>query len=143
MPSAENRLGPESGATLIEVLVTVVILGFAVVAVVGALFTTIIGADLNRKQATARTVLVSAAETVKSQTVNPYQDCATSYDLAPVTFPAGWAAGDVSMTVSYWNGSGFSSSCAGDQKLQLVTLTATAPDAKAVESVEVVKRNPA
>jgi Tfp pilus assembly protein PilV len=141
-------LAGEAGTTLVEVLITVAILGIAVVSIVGGMGTSIIGADYHRKQAQAHTVLVSAADSVKSQSANPYQACATAAAYAPatgVTLPAGWTAAAVTVrSVTYWNGSAFTASCpASDTKLQLVTIQVATPDSRATESVSVVKRNPA
>jgi type II secretory pathway pseudopilin PulG len=137
----------EAGTTLLEVLVGVAILGIAVVAIVSGLGTSILTTDHHAKQARAHTVLVSAAEAVKSEGSNPYQACATTGAYSPssgVTLPAGWAASNVAVdNVQFWDGSAFTGSCpAPEQKLQLVLITVTSPDGRAVESVSVVKRNP-
>lgn len=140
----------EAGTTLIELLVTVTILGLAVVAVVAGMATSILGSDANRKQASVHTVLVSAAEAVKSDALNHYTTCAGSgaYNASSgVTLPAGWAPATVTVVgVKYWDGSAFAASLAScpasDQKLQLVEIQVSAPDAKAVDRVAVVKRDP-
>ena len=137
----------EAGTTLVEVLMTVAILGIAVVAIVAAMGTSIIGTDHHRKQAQAQTVLLSATDAVKSQTANPYQPCATtgSYSAGSnVTLPAGWTASAVTVrSVKYWNGSAFAVSCPSpDSKLQLIDVQVATPDGRATESVAVVKRNP-
>jgi Tfp pilus assembly protein PilV len=138
----------EAGTTLVEVLMTVAILGIGIVAVVGAMGTSIIGTDHHRKQAQAHTVLLSAVDAVKSQTANPYQPCATTGTYAAtsgVTLPAGWAASYVTVqSVTYWDGgTGFSASCPSpDSKLQLIDVRVATPDGRATESVAVVKRNP-
>jgi Tfp pilus assembly protein PilV len=133
----------EAGTTLVEVLITVAILGIGVVGVVGALGTSIIGTDHHRKQAQAHTVLLSAVDAVKSQ---PYQACASSYAASTgVTLPAGWTSSTISVpSVTYWDGSAFSSACPSpDSKLQLVKIQVASADGRATESVSVVKRNPA
>jgi Tfp pilus assembly protein PilV len=137
----------EAGTTLVEVLMTVAILGIAVVAIVAGMGTSIIGTDHHRKQAQAQTVLLSAADAVKSQTVNPYQACATTTSYAAgggVSLPAGWTPSAVTVrSVTYWNGSAFASSCAApDSKLQLIEIEVASPDGRATESVAIVKRNP-
>jgi len=137
----------EAGTTLVEVLVATAILGIGVLAVVGGMATSIIGTDHHRKQAQAHTVLVSAADVVKSQAANPYQACATTGTYAPgsgVTLPAGWSGASISVrSITYWNGSTFAASCpALDSKLQLIEVQVATPDGRATESVAVVKRNP-
>lgn len=137
----------EAGTTLVEVIVATAVLGIGVLAVVGGMATSVIGTDHHRKQAQAHTVLVSAADVVKSQAANPYQSCATTGSYAPgagVTLPAGWAASTISVrSITYWNGSTFSPSCpAPDSKLQLIEVQVSTPDGRATESLAVVKRNP-
>lgn len=137
----------EAGTTLIEVLMAVAILGIAVVGIVGAMGTSIIGTDHHRKQAQAHTVLLSAVDAVKSQSANPYLPCATTGTYAPsagVALPGDWTAATISVQgVKYWNGSGFAATCPpSDKKLQLIQVQVTSPDGRATETVAVVKRNP-
>jgi Tfp pilus assembly protein PilV len=134
----------EAGTTLVEVLMATAIMGIGVVAIVAGMGTSIIGTDHHRKQAQAHTVLLSAADVVKSQ---PYQACATTSSYAPatgVTLPAGWTTSYVSVeSVKYWNGSAFAAACPSpDSKLQLVEVKVATPDGRAADSVTVVKRNP-
>ncbi len=142
--TGERPVRSEAGTTLVELLMAVAILGIAVVSIVTAMGTSIIGTDHHRKQAQAHTVLLSAVDVVKSQA---YQSCATAGSYAPatgVTLPAGWTASVVSVqSVTYWNGSTFAASpCVPDPKLQLVKVQVATPDGRATESVSVVKRNP-
>ncbi len=142
-----GTLGPEAGTTLVELLVTVAILGLAIVAIVGGMSTSIVATDYGRKQAQARTVLVSAAEAVKSNAGNPYQSCATPASYAPasgVTLPTGWTAAAVAvLSVKYWDGAAWATACPSpDSKLQLLDVQVTAPGGRAIETATVVKRNP-
>jgi len=137
----------EAGTSLVEVLMTVAILGIAIVSIVAAMGTSIVGTDHHRKQAQAHTVLLSAVDAVKSQSTNPYQSCATVSSYTPssgVTLPSGWSTSVISVTsVTYWNGSTFAATCpAADAKLQLVDVAVSTPDGRATESVAIVKRNP-
>ena len=72
-----NSLRSETGLTLIEVLISVMILGIAFVAILGAMSTTIIGSALHRKQAHEQTLIRSYAEAVKEI---PYESCTPSAD---------------------------------------------------------------
>jgi type II secretory pathway pseudopilin PulG len=130
----------ERGDTLIEVLIAVTILGIAFVAILAGLATTINLSGRQRGQANASVVLVSAADSVKNQA---YVDCATSYSASSgVTLPAGWSTSDLTISsIKYRSGTAWSATCPGpDQNVQLVTITATAPDGRSAESVDVVKR---
>ncbi len=77
-----RRSRGDDGLTLIEVLVTVVILGIAFVTVVGGMAVSIAGSDMHRKQATSQTVLRNLAESLKAA---PYQ-CSGDYTEALLVF---------------------------------------------------------
>jgi len=115
-----GRATGEAGETLIELLATMVILGIAVVAILGGVFTTITISDYHRRETTAVTMLRSFAETMKapggktngnwnyvvqgdgSQYLPTYLPCSSS-DPSP-TYPT-YSTGDsryvASMTVEY------------------------------------------
>ena len=126
----------DAGFTLVELLLTVAILGIAVLAVVGAMMTSIQVSDLGRRQAEGQAQLRVYAEAVAAV---PYAACTPSYATSYVALP-GYAA---AMTVAYWNGtSAFTTTCGTDQGLQRVTLTITATDGRGVESLALAKRVP-
>jgi len=58
--------GEESGFTLIEVLITVVIMGIAVVTLVGGMLSAVTASDLQRKDTVLATSLRAYAESIKS-----------------------------------------------------------------------------
>ena len=134
----------ERGDTLVEVLMTIVILAVAFVGILSGLATAIRLSGIHRGQANADVVLTSAAESVKNQTYIPCPAVIlTSYSpTSGVTLPTGWAASNVTVTsVQKWNGTSFQASCPStDQGLELVTITATTPDGKSSETVDVIKR---
>ena len=145
MPRVQRFQG-ESGDTLVEVLMAVVIMGIAFVGLLAGLGTAIRLSATHRGQSSADVVLVSAAESVKSQTYVPCPGLTTSsYNpTLGVTLPSGWSASNVTITsVKGWNGSAFGTFPATDLDLQLITIRATSPDNQAsVETVDVVKRDP-
>ncbi len=59
------RAGDEAGVTLVEILVTVWIMGAVVTAMSGALFTMVKSSDINRRQSLAEAELRRFAETVR------------------------------------------------------------------------------
>lgn len=138
--------GPaEQGLTLIELLVTVVVMGIAFLVIVGGLGMAIIASDIQSRQATAQTLARSAAEEVKGDDV-AYVDCATEYPQ-----PAVDGHLFTVFVVGYWvpGGDQYLGSCpttdggvAVDAGLQLVEVTVTSPARAVAESIQVVKRRP-
>lgn len=149
---------PESGTTLIELVITVAIMGFAMLALMGGIGTSIIFADVQRQDASVGLVLASAAERIASEDMNRYTVCATATTYDPGLSPVGF---DVRVTaVALWDipSNRFvprqppppeppPPSCSAtpprDEGLQLLTITATAINTRRgdqVEVLEVVKR---
>jgi prepilin-type N-terminal cleavage/methylation domain-containing protein len=65
----------ERGFSLIEVLVTVVIVGIAFIVIVGGLYTALVASDHHRKQANVQAALRNVAEALKGV---PYVNCAST-----------------------------------------------------------------
>jgi len=77
----------EAGETLVEVLMTITIIGIAFVAVFGAIFTALRVSDYHRKTTTADVVLRNFAEVVKQPAgAYAYAPCTTAG--AAVSYPA-------------------------------------------------------
>ena len=137
--SAQDR-----GESLIELLVAVLIMGTAVVAVVGGLGTAIMMTDVHRKQAAvAAHVKIFAAnlESAIAATPTQYVDCATP-DSYPDYTPGAPYDADVTQ-VLYWNGSSFGASCAGgDTGVQRVRLRVWSTDGRADQTVDLIIRRP-
>lgn len=114
----------DRGETLVELLVTIVILGIAGVAILGATLIAVDSSVLHRSQAQAQAGLRSWAEQIARAS---YTECAGTS-----SFPApSGVSSDFSWTVNgvqYWDGSQFVASCAGtDRGVQKVTLQVTVP----------------
>jgi type II secretory pathway pseudopilin PulG len=137
--------GADRGETLVELLITIVIMGITVVAVVGGLMTSIQMSDVHRKQATAGAAARDYAETVDRYVGSTgYVACATSSAYSPTTVgfgaPAGYTASVAS--VRYWTGTTWTSTCSSDLGLQQVTVQVQSDDARATESSVLVVRKP-
>jgi prepilin-type N-terminal cleavage/methylation domain-containing protein len=143
----------EKGFSLVEVLVTIVIVGITFSALLGGLITTITVSSLHRKQATADSVARSVAEWIKDSVANPYANCGGvgAYSLSGLQKPSGYAAAITS--VEYWDGampvagtpysldSHIGSSCSGgDKGVQRITIAVTSADGQVQETVQVLKR---
>ena len=147
----------EAGFSLVEILITTVIVGVAFSAILGGLITSISVSALHRKMATADALARSAAEWVKDDSRNQYDSSnanTASYSLGGVSVPSGFV---VAITnVWCWDGSGptagagydlsstshFSRSmCSStDAGLQLISITAASTDGKASQTVQILKR---
>ncbi|MFA5890347.1 MAG: prepilin-type N-terminal cleavage/methylation domain-containing protein [Actinomycetota bacterium] len=134
----------EAGVTLVEVLVTVVILGMAFAAIVGAMGTSILASDIHRKQATSEVVLRDYAETLAAAS---YVTCGTtsSYEAVSFTPPTGFT---VSVTaVEYYTSatqtfeSSYGTCPVSDSGLQRLSLRVVSDDARATETLQIVKRS--
>jgi type II secretory pathway pseudopilin PulG len=91
-----ERLRQEAGETLLEILITMVVLGIGVVAVMGLMASTIIGSDAHRNQAAAEVVAREYGELIKQKqrSLDPvdFVPCPgeTELEPAPAFDPDGW-----------------------------------------------------
>ncbi len=128
----------ERGETLIELLITIAIMGIGLAAVIGAVLAAVDASSLHRNQVTAINDLRTAAELVTRAAPS---DCSGPGQVASVvTLPP-----RVSVTaVQYWNGSAFVGAC-GHHGLQRITLQVSVPSDLTpgfTQTLDVVVRNP-
>jgi type II secretory pathway pseudopilin PulG len=153
----------DSGTTLIEILVSIVLIGTAVVATLGALRISVIGGTIHRDHANAHAWLQSASDVLYA---SEKEDCDTSLSdggksmiiatyqpvVDAVANPEGWANTQIQVVdLEFWNatdtdGDGiveyrFGSVCQDsiNLSLQRVTLEVRSPDGRIIEQVELVK----
>jgi len=138
--------GGDRGETLVELMVTVMILGTAVVALVGGLALAVAVSDIHRKQATAGAAVREFAEVLerevaKSPTAYHDSTCAVPADYAGLytSVPAGYIAEITD--VRFWSASGIAENCP-DIGVQVVSLRVSSADGRAVETLDVVLRKP-
>ncbi len=148
-----RRLGGDGGFALVEVLVTVALLGLAVTGILGAFWATISLSGVHRQQAQAGTVLASAAEYVRAE---PHVRCDRATptpedayrDAAQRALREDWSGSIAISGIQYWDGNAWQASCPNRDarsldylSLQLVTVEVRAPepDGRTVRSVSVVK----
>lgn len=99
----------DRGMTLIEVVVALSLLGFALVGLLGGLGSTVLLSASAADQGGADSALRTAVTTLESL---PFVPCATTYSLGP----------GVTTSVSHWTGSAWSSACTGSPP-QRITIT--------------------
>jgi type II secretory pathway pseudopilin PulG len=146
-----HRARGEKGETLAEIIVTIAIVGLAVVALLGALATGISASSTHRQRASADTVARSVAEAIKDRTVP--LDAAGNYPSAIWTstvdtsgftpsVPAAKCLSTFSSSMTTLDATNFTATCtANSPALQLVTVTVTATGGKGEsETVSIMKR---
>lgn len=159
MADRRGRGRHDRGATFVEMLVAIVLLGTAVVGTLTALRTTLIGTRIDRNHSSAYSWLQSASD---SLAVTPYRSCVSSTNAQIVTAyeaaanaavrPVGWesttgATVDVT-AVRYLSRAGTTESwgttcAAGDPDspvyAQLVTVEVVSPDGSFSARLDVIK----
>lgn len=160
-----TRTGSEAGESLIEVLVSTIILGLGVTSLLGGLAVAVFGSSLHRNQADASTLMTAVAEHVKEL---PYAECATRVQYLDtftsyrdhtvtttatglsVTAPSGTLMGTVTFAIKDWYaGADFEDRLTDGTcglyheegyRSQLVTITAYSADTKVSQRIHIVKR---
>ena len=98
MPSVRDRRRAQSGATLVELLVSLVIASLALALIVGTLSTGLLDSVLAKRNTAAEAVLQYETESVRASAFSanptPYSDCfATEASTSPTPAPGGYQAG--------------------------------------------------
>ena len=143
----------DQGVSLIEILISVVLLGLVVTAMLTTLTVTISASATERDHANAHAWLQTASDVLYGE---ERIDCGTvassnqaavlaSYQAAvkATSNPQGWDPSliDVVPPVLFWDGDVYQSTCYDDENinLQLITIEVRNPRGEIVESVQVVK----
>jgi Tfp pilus assembly protein PilV len=148
-PAPDDR-----GESLIEVLVTIVVIGLTVPAIMGAVLLSVGASDQDRRRVEAETLLATWAETIARETTDArYPACPVPADYArapfvPPNVPNGFVPRVVS--IDYWvKGAGagpgtFSTACTADAGVRRLRLEVQVPanvlPAFAVDRTIVVRR---
>lgn len=137
----------ERGETLVELLVTVAILGVSAVAVLGAMLLGIFSSDVGRKQSTSSAYARSFAEAIqKSVDANGgYASCATATStygaVAVPGLPGGYTRSVAA--VESWSGSAWGGCDAnGIQRITVRVVSTGTGERQATEELVVVLRKP-
>jgi len=136
----------DAGETLIELLMAVVIMGIAIVAVVGGISTSIMMSDIHHKQATAGAYVRDFAEAVENgvATSSKYTTGATAATVYGGLYAPPISGYTASVTaVACWSGSAFGAvePCT-DSGVQRVSLKVASSDGRASETLDLIIRMP-
>lgn len=152
--AVDRRPHTDRGVSYVEILVSVVLLGMVVSALLVTLRTSIDASQLNRDHTNAHAWLQTATDVLYG---SPREDCGTEtasrateiadvYEsiLRTTTNPEGWPADNIEVVrpVLFWDGtSQYQTTCYDDSgiNLQLITIQVRGLDGRIVESVQVVK----
>jgi type II secretory pathway pseudopilin PulG len=109
------RRRDDRGETLIELLVSITIMGITTAAIIGAVFTVAISSNVHRNQVTVLNQLRTSAEIVNRAESADFFDCAVPFQVA-MTADMPWysVANTVFVqSVTYWDAasSSFTSTC--------------------------------
>ncbi len=146
--SAGGPVRSESGDTLIELLMALVIISLTVAGLLGALITSIATSGEHRSLTVDDTVLRSYAESYENQiefgSAPMFQEgCAPDpySTLTPPPKPSGYT---VNLQVQYLNKSGaaFDQSCTANDNPNVQLITLTVSGSGAVQTLSFVVRNP-
>ena len=143
--SSQSGARGQAGETLLELLITISIMGIAFVSILLGVGTAIASSDSHRQEATAEGVVRSFAERIQDPRDVPYVDCATTSNYAnPPGFaaPSGWTVSITAVGYLQPNNT-YSASCPSPERgAQQLTLQAVSPHVAngATETLVIVKR---
>lgn len=137
------------GATLVEILIAIVILGIGVTSMLTMLTVTIKASATERDHANAHAWLQTGADVLygldRVDCDEPASTVHSTYEAAVkgTSNPEGWPASNITVIppVLYWDGDIYQSTCYDNEgiALQLITLEVRNPQGQIVETVQVVK----
>ena len=150
----DRRPHLDSGLSLVEILVAVVLIGVAGVATLGAMAATARGSAVN-KSATSGVLWLQSAEDFLATA--PFSACVVGNEtqvgvdylnqLASASAPPssqGWAQSQLTLVqpVLFWNGSQFTTTCNTTYQIQQVTLKVKDPSSAFSSTIVMVKSKP-
>jgi len=144
--SLRGRVADDRGETLLELVISIMILGVCVVAIGSGIALSVLMSDVHRKQSVASEFLHNYAETLRGST---YLTCSgatppnyvTTYNTNLPLPPNGGPWTLTQKKVQFWDGSQFQPACAS-KGLEQVTLELSSNDQTVDETIDVIVRDP-
>ncbi len=139
----------DTGASLTELLVTILIMGIVITPVMNAVIGVIKASATNRGLAQVETVLNNAADEVNRIKPNCDYTAYAQRAVAPFGWPPGsvtlehhhYAPGTTSTVTGTWESGACTGPVPGDLLVQLVSITVRNPETGAQRTIQVVKSN--
>jgi type II secretory pathway pseudopilin PulG len=133
------RSSADAGETLLEVVISIAIMGIAFVALLGGMLTAASMSGRHRLQSDGHLQLLSAIEQVKAA---PYAgNCVGADPLYPITPGAGWT---ITETVEFWDGTSFGPTCYETlvvyYTMQRITFVVASTDGRVNRTETILKR---
>ena len=153
MSAGTSKAGPsplrrfsDTGESLIELLVSIVIMGIAVTAILGAITMSATASSLHKNEAQSQTLVRNWAEKVSDDSrSSAFWACPDPVIPLATGLPTNYTP---SLSVSYWNPATMKFdgvSCTSDKGLRKIKLTVSAPASLGPgfdQSISLVVRNP-
>lgn len=102
-----SRVRDERGETLMELMITILVIGVGMVAIVGMMGGSVVASDTHRQLASAEVIVRDFGEAIKEKAAGnagaTYVACPTATDLTPsgFTVPTNWNTPTITK-VEYW-----------------------------------------
>jgi type II secretory pathway pseudopilin PulG len=147
MAAVRSRIARDDrGDTLVELLITLVIMGISVVALVAGIGTAVRMSDVHRKEAVAGDDVRAFAEGIETSVATSpsgYRACAdTSTYLPAYPLPNSAIYQPEITAVAYWDGGAFVDRCVADSGVQRLSLEVHTADGRASETLVIIIRRP-
>ncbi len=149
-----RKADADSGISLVEMLVTIVLLAVTGVAVLGAMASAATGSSVNQSQAAAVVWLQSTADYLAGSAYTPCvvgseAQVGTSYQLqlqdpAAPKSQRGWSQSNINIVqpVLFWDGSNFTGTCFPAFNIQQVTVRVVNPANSFSDTLVIVRSKP-
>jgi prepilin-type N-terminal cleavage/methylation domain-containing protein len=141
--TASRESGRDRGVTLVEVVITIALMGVVVVPVLSAIRTAIVSSSISESAAEVETMLVNAVDRVHRADRKDFKcDFTAPVEASVLTF--GWPASNAVVVHEHFEGGNWQpGGCPGGVfrpgLVQRITISITSPDGDITRTLQVVK----